>query len=57
VLPAVLGTLMMTLGVQNILGGFMLSIISGNEARFLDAAAAPADAGETRADIQHAPAR
>ena len=35
VLPAVLGTLMLTLGSQNILGGFMLSIINGNEARFL----------------------
>ena len=35
VLPAVLGTLMLTLGAQNILGGFMLAIINGNEARFL----------------------
>ncbi len=35
VLPAVLGTLMLTLGSQNILGGFMLAIINGNEARFL----------------------
>jgi len=35
VVPAVLGTLMMTLGAQNILGGFLLAIIGGNEARFL----------------------
>jgi glycosyltransferase involved in cell wall biosynthesis len=35
VLPAVLGTLMLTLGAQNILGGFLLSIISGNDAKFL----------------------
>ena len=35
VLPAVVGTLLMTLGVQNILGGFMLSIVGGNEAKFL----------------------
>ncbi len=43
VLPAVLGTLMVTLGVQNALGGFILSIIGGNEARFVTAAlAAPA---------------
>jgi glycosyltransferase involved in cell wall biosynthesis len=45
VLPAVLGTLMMTLGAQNILGGFMLSIAGGNEARFLEASeATPAEA-------------
>jgi len=37
VLPAVLGTLLVTLGAQNILGGFLLSIIGGNDARFLDA--------------------
>ena len=35
VLPAVVGTLLLTLGVQNILGGFMLSIVGGNEAKFL----------------------
>ena len=40
VLPAVVGTLLVTLGVQNALGGFILSIIGGNEARFLRAAAA-----------------
>ncbi len=36
VLPAVMGTLLMTLGAQNILGGFILAIINGNEARFLE---------------------
>jgi glycosyltransferase involved in cell wall biosynthesis len=36
VLPAVIGALLVTLGAQNILGGFLLSIINGNEARFLD---------------------
>jgi glycosyltransferase involved in cell wall biosynthesis len=35
VLPAVLGTLMITLGAQTILGGFLLAIINGNEAKFL----------------------
>ena len=35
VLPAVLGTLLMTLGAQNLLGGFLLAIVGGNEARFL----------------------
>jgi hypothetical protein len=37
VLPAVIGSLLMTLGAQNILGGFLLAIVSGNEAKFLDA--------------------
>lgn len=36
VLPAVCGTLLVILGAQNIFGGFLLSIIGGNEARFLD---------------------
>ena len=35
VLPAVIGTSMMTLGAQTVLGGFFLSIIAGNEARFM----------------------
>ena len=36
VLPAVLGTLMMTIGAQNVLGGFLLAIVGGHEARFLE---------------------
>jgi hypothetical protein len=36
VLPAVAGTLLVTLGIQNIFGGFLLAIVGGNEARFLD---------------------
>lgn len=43
VLPAVIGTLLVTLGVQNMLGGFILSILSGNEARFFDSAVAERD--------------
>jgi len=35
--PAVLGTLMITLGGQNVLGGFLLAIVNGNQARFLEA--------------------
>ncbi len=35
VLPAVLGTLLITLGAQTVLGGFILAIIGGNEAKFL----------------------
>jgi hypothetical protein len=34
VLPAVGGTLLMIVGTQNIFGGFLLSVIGGNEARF-----------------------
>lgn len=37
VLPAVGGTLLVTLGAQTILGGFLLAIINGNDAHFLDA--------------------
>lgn len=40
VLPAVLGTLFMTLGAQNILGAFLLAIVGGNEAKFLKGVAA-----------------
>ena len=36
VLPAVGGTLLVTLGIQNMFGGFLLAIVGGNEARFLD---------------------
>jgi branched-subunit amino acid transport protein len=35
VLPAVGGTLSLVLGAQSIFGGFLLSVIGGNEARFL----------------------
>jgi hypothetical protein len=35
VLPAVCGTLLMTLGGQTILGGFLLAIVGGNAAKFL----------------------
>jgi hypothetical protein len=35
VLPAVLGTSAVAIGTQNILGGFLLAIVSGNEAEFV----------------------
>jgi len=35
VLPAVLGTCAVAIGTQNILGGFLLAIVSGNEAEFV----------------------
>jgi glycosyltransferase involved in cell wall biosynthesis len=41
VLAPVIGALLVTLGMQNILGGFILAMVGGNEARFLDAAPAP----------------
>jgi hypothetical protein len=35
ILPAVTGTLLVTIGIQNVFGGFLLAIVGGNEARFL----------------------
>jgi hypothetical protein len=37
VLPAVLGTCALAIGMQNILGGFLLAIVSGNNADFVQA--------------------
>jgi glycosyltransferase involved in cell wall biosynthesis len=34
--PAVVGTLLLTLGAQNALGGFLLAIVGGNQARFFE---------------------
>ena len=47
VLPAVLGTSLMIIGAQNSLGGFLIAIVSGNEADFIRSArvaASPAPA-------------
>jgi glycosyltransferase involved in cell wall biosynthesis len=38
VLPAVIGTCAVAIGTQNILGGFLLAIVSGNDAELLRAA-------------------
>lgn len=38
VLPAVVGTCAIAIGLQNVLGGFLLAIVSGNEAEFLRSA-------------------
>ena len=35
VLPAVVGSTLLAIGVQNIFGGFLLAVIGGNEAQFL----------------------
>lgn len=40
ILPPVVGILVLTLGVQNVLGGFLMAIIGGNEARFFGPAMA-----------------
>jgi glycosyltransferase involved in cell wall biosynthesis len=52
VLPAVVGTTLTVLGAQNVLGGFLLAIINGNEAKFLTPTAGfagPTDAAKARA--------
>ena len=56
VLPAVWGTLLLTLGAQTILGGFLLSIVGGHEARFLETVAG-AEPEEAAPDQRHAGAR
>lgn len=37
VLPAVIGTCALAIGMQNVLGGFLLAIVSGNSAEFVQA--------------------
>ena len=60
VLPAVVGTTLMVLGVQNMLGGFLLAIVNGNEADFRKPqqlpASAPAAAPQIPAEPRHAAA-
>jgi glycosyltransferase involved in cell wall biosynthesis len=45
VLPAVIGTSLVIIGAQNVLGGFLLSIVNGNDADFSKAAPVAAAAG------------
>lgn len=49
VLPAVLGTSLMAIGAQNILGGFLIAIVNGNNADFMRASSAPAEAAAINA--------
>jgi glycosyltransferase involved in cell wall biosynthesis len=49
--PAALGALFITLGAQNVLGGFMLAIIGGHQAKFL---AVEQTADRTRAEADDA---
>jgi glycosyltransferase involved in cell wall biosynthesis len=49
VFPAVFGTSLMVIGAQNILGGFLIAIVNGNDANFVRPAPTPpsASTGET----------
>lgn len=49
VLPAVLGTSLLAIGMQNALGGFLLAIVAGNEAEFLKPANVTSDAARVTA--------
>jgi hypothetical protein len=49
VLPAVVGTCALAIGMQNILGGFLLAIVSGNNAEF---AQTPAVVAPTEAEYE-----
>jgi glycosyltransferase involved in cell wall biosynthesis len=46
VLPAVVGTTLVVLGMQNILGGFLLAIVAGNDADFFAGMARRTQAGD-----------
>ncbi|MCJ2087828.1 glycosyltransferase family 2 protein [Methylobacterium sp. E-005] len=48
VLPAVAGTTFLVVGAQNALGGFLLAVIGGNEAEFLQTKAPEVEAAEPR---------
>jgi hypothetical protein len=52
VLPAVIGTTLLVLGTQNILGGFLLAVIGGNEAEFLKGSMPPEEAQEPVAPLK-----
>lgn len=47
VLPAVVGTCAIAIGTQNILGGFLLAIVSGNDAELLQARSLPSSSHAT----------
>ena len=53
--PAVAGSLLLTLGAQNVLGGFLLAILGGNEAQFLarmEPTASPQGVGSLPGPVQ-----
>jgi hypothetical protein len=47
VFPAVAGTCAVAIGMQNVLGGFLLAIVSGNEAEFLQSHRVPSTSRPT----------
>jgi glycosyltransferase involved in cell wall biosynthesis len=50
VFPAVLGTSLMVIGAQNILGGFLIAIVNGNNANFVRPAPSPPQATPVQAN-------
>ncbi len=54
VTPPVVGTLLLTLGAQTALGGFLLAILNGNTAKFLPPASAPAASPAPAAPLETA---
>jgi hypothetical protein len=48
VLPVVVGTMFVAFGAQNVLGGFLLAVLGGNEARFLEYGSQPGPAPDAR---------
>jgi hypothetical protein len=55
VLPAILGTSLIVIGAQNILGGFLLSIVNGNNANLINSAPAPVPAMSVPASVGEPP--
>ena len=53
VLPAVAGTTLVVIGAQNALGGFLLAILQGNEAQFLQAVEAQIEERQSVRDAQN----
>ena len=57
VLPAALGTSLMVIGAQNILGGFLIAIVNGNDAAFIHPAPSPPQLSAIEASGNAAPLR
>jgi hypothetical protein len=56
-LPAVLGTALAVMGAQNILGGFLIAIVNGNDAEFLRPVPSSPRPAPIRKTINPAPLR
>ena len=57
VLPAVAGTTLVVIGAQNALGGFLLAILQGNEAQFLQAVEAQIEERQSVCEAQNGDGR